>query len=238
MLRVTLTPGKVYELRAKSPVQLVSGRGTYGNGSIDWGPEGLTVAEILAQTGAAQGQRVLAALVDGQLVRKDAFITRDCQLEAVTAESAAGRAMLARTGMFLLAYGVSGLGKDYQRLGGQADAERFYYAVRPAGQGISAADLAAVQGRIDQALAEGWPITARKLPYQRAVRYFKEQGEDDILRRLAKADDGGAVSVQLMGDFCEPGEAQLVESMADMQPVQIMEAEDCGRFWRIWARLA
>lgn len=218
-------------------MQLVNGRGTYGNGSIDWGQEGLTVGEILARTGVVRDERVLAAFVNGELVTLDKFISHDCQLIPVTAKSEEGWALLQRTAIFLLAYSIVSLGRGYQRLGGGRVAKRVYYDFLPPEQGITSADWTDSQRIMEQALAAKMSITAKKLSYYSAVHHFERLGEREILRRLEYEDDGGAVSVQIMGDFVEPDTGVVLSSLEDLSMVRLLDMEAQERGWRIWAQV-
>ena len=237
MLEVTLSQGKVYQLPTRSPVQLVSGRGTYGNGSIDWEQEGLTIAEIIAQVPDAP-EGILAALVNGRLLEVERFVSHNCIIEWVTAADELGRAMLTRSGIFLLAYGLSSLHRGYQRLGGGLrEAGLCYYDFLPPADGVSEQDLAACRRAVAQAVASGEPIKAKKLAYYPAVDYFEQLGEADILRRIEENDDGGAVSVQMWQDFAELDTGMLVKDLRWLEQFQVLSLEQAGAVCRLTGKL-
>ena len=75
MINIVLKNGKQYSFVTSESVELVHGRGTYGNGSIDWIKEQISLAEIAKQIGPKDA---LAAEVDGNLLSLDATITSDC----------------------------------------------------------------------------------------------------------------------------------------------------------------
>ena len=236
MISVTSINGETYKLAARSAVQLLSGRGTYGNGSIDWEQEGLTLAEIMAQLPKVP-EDVLAAWVDGCLLPLDAFISRDCTIAWVRASDADGQALLGRTGAFLLAYGLASLRKGYQRLGGGLTADGAYYDFRPPSGGIAEADLADCQRAVAQAIAGDVPIMAKKVSYYEAIKHFGLLGEDDILRRIEENDDGGAVSLRVLGDFAELDTGFLVRDLQKMQGFQVAGWAKTDKGCRLVGRL-
>lgn len=237
MLEVTLLPqGEVVKLATRSAVQLVSGRGTYGNGSIDWEQEGLKITEIMAQLPQTP-EDVLAAWVDGQVLPLDAFISRDCTLAWVMTSDADGQAMLRRTAVFLLAYGLTSLQRGYQRLGGGITEDGAYYDfLTPAG-GIAETDLADCQRAVAQAVAGNESIVTKKVPYYEAIKHFAQLNETDILRRIEENDDGGAVSLQVLGKFAELDGGFLVRDLQKLQGFQVTGWERTGESCRLVGKL-
>lgn len=237
MLKITLPQGKIYHLAVKSSVELVHGRGTYGNGSIDWGKEGLTVAEIIAQIAEAPAD-VLAVLIEDKLCMPSTFITEDATIQWVTAKDALGKDLRRRTGIFLLGYGLNSLHRGYRRLQGGVDGEMLYYDFLPPEDGITNKDFQACQTQVAQALQSGETIKPRKVSYYEAMKYFDEQGEENIKQYIEENDDGGAVSLQTFGAFAQLDTGVLLADLQQIQDLRVVSLEKTAKGCRLIGKLA
>ncbi|MBO5141143.1 MAG: hypothetical protein J6B76_10915 [Peptococcaceae bacterium] len=192
---------QIYQFIPHDNIKLKN-EGTYGNGSIDWAPRGLSLDQIAAQVGVLQP---IAARINKKIVPLDTFITKNCEVEFITLSDAEGQMMLRRTGIFLLNYAAMQVfPSDYQLIESNMLSQYTVYTdfILPEAACITDADLESIQNVIIKILQEDTKIVAKKLPYFRAVREAKALNRLYLLRSIEMNDDGSSpVSVYMLHDY-------------------------------------
>ena len=230
MLNITLTDGRQFQLETVSPVALKN-EGTYGNGSIDWEDEGLYLYDIAAQIGI---EGALAALVDDQLTPLTVFIKKDCTLQYVMADDEIGKAMIDRTALFLLAYGIKSLDKPCKRVKGTVADGNVFYDFAVDGGAFTNDELQQAEAHIAQAIAANYPMGCRKFPYFKSKKELLSQGETYILDYIDEHDDYGPVVMQVMNNFADLDQGLLLGDLTLLKAVHLTQ-ETQGNICRIAA---
>ncbi len=230
MLNITLTDGRQFQLETVSPVALKN-EGTYGNGSIDWEDEGLHLYEIAAQIGI---EGALAALVNGQLSPMTAFIKRDSTLQYVMADDETGKAMIHRTALFLLAYGIKSLATPCKRVKGTVDNGLVYYDFVVEGNQFSAEALKDAESAILSAISSNYPVGSRKFPYFKSKKELLATGETYLLDYIDEHDDYGPVVMQVMNNFADLDQGLLLGDLSILKAVHLTQEPQDG-FCRVYA---
>lgn len=231
MLNIQLTDGRQFQLETVSPVALKN-EGTYGNGSIDWEDEGLYLYDIATQIGV---EGALAALVNGQLMPMSTFIKKDCTLQYVMAEDAAGKAMIDRTALFLLAYGIKSLPAASKRIKGTVTEDgQIYYDFIVEGGAFAAEALQQAEAQIADAISKNYPVGSRKFPYFSSKKELLNAGETHILAYIDEHDDYGPVVMQVMDNFADLDQGLLLSDLSILKGIQLTQ-ETKGDICRVSA---
>lgn len=234
MLHVQLTNGQQFQLETVSPVALKN-EGTYGNGSIDWEDEGLYLYDIAAQIGI---KNALAALVDGQLTPLSTFIKKDCTLEYVMTEDEIGKAMIDRTALFLLAYGIKSLNRSSKRVQGVVENGTIYYDFLLEDTVLfSAEELLQAEQYISKAIEENYPAGSRKFPYYSSKKELLNAGESYLLQYIDAHDDYGPVVMQVMEHFADPDHGLMLSDFSVLKGIHLTQTQ-VGEFCRVSAHIA
>jgi len=115
MLNIKLSDGRILELTPHQPLNVLNGEGdNWGNGSIDWLPDGLFLHEIVEQAG--ETRKIAAAVRDGAYITMDTFVAQDCTLQFVAADEPIGQKMMANTAKLLVGYAMYQLHPNYEYL--------------------------------------------------------------------------------------------------------------------------
>lgn len=235
MINVMLKSGEQYSFIKRNSVELVHGRGTYGNGSIDWEKEQISLAEIAQQTNQ---EGVLAAEVNGRLLPLEATITKDCVINFITSADPQGQEIIHRTGMFFLAYGFSLIPKKLQRLGGGVEQDKIYYDfVLPKDEVLTNDDLKAAEAVILQLLKNSRTIMLRKLPYFTVIKNLSALSEDYMIRSIVEHDDGGPVEMNVSGDFYELSHGLLLRDASIIRMIKLLGLERTEMGYRVYAEV-
>ena len=230
MLNITLTDGRQFQLETISPVALKN-EGTYGNGSIDWEDEGLYLYDIAAQIGI---EDALAALVNDQLMPMTSFIKKDCTLQYVMADDETGKAMIDRTALFLLAYGIKSLDKPCKRIKGTVDNGAVYYDFAVEGASFTAEELQQAEAIIAEAIQANYPMGSRKFPYFKSKKELIATGETYVLDYIDAHDDYGPVVMQVMNNFADLDQGLLLGDLSILKAVHLTQELQDG-ICRIYA---
>lgn len=230
MLNITLTDGRQFQLETISPVALKN-EGTYGNGSIDWEDEGLYLYDIAAQIGI---EGALAALVNDQLMPMTSFIKKDCTLQYVMTNDETGKAMIDRTALFLLAYGIKSLSKPCKRIKGTVDNGAVYYDFAVEGTSFTTEELLQAEAMIAEAIQANYPMVSRKFPYFKSKKELLAAGETYILDYIDAHDDYGPVVMQVMNNFADLDQGLLLGDLSILKAVHLTQEMQDG-ICRIYA---
>ena len=235
MLKITMNE-KEYLLQKKDNVQLKN-EGTYGNGSIDWGARGLYLYEIAEQLNV---KHPVAALVEGTISVLNTFITKDSKVMFLTSEDEEGQKILARTGEFLLCYGVySTLAPSVQRVGHGIEDGLIVYAdvILPIDAPMTGLPLEEIQCNVDSIVQRGNTITTKKLAYFPVVRTLREVNELYMLEQIERLDDGGPVTVHMLESYFDLYHGLLLSDFQMIQQIKLLYAENDMNKWRIYAKV-
>lgn len=235
MINITLKNGMQYSFATSESVKLVHGRGTYGNGSIDWIKEQISLAEIAKQIGQKDA---LAAEVDGKLLPLNTSTTSDCVIDFITAADQRGQEMIQCTGMFYLAYGFSLLPKKLQRLGGGMEQNKIYYDFAlPGDEVLTDGDLKLTEEIILNLLDDAQPIRLCKLPYFQVVKRLTDLSEFYMIRYINEHDDGGPVEMNVSGDFYELSQGLLLYDASIIKMIKMLGLEKTEIGYRVYAEV-
>ncbi len=233
MLNVEID-GNSYKLATKPSLELVAGRGTYGNGSIDWGKEGLSLAEIAHLTGKAAS---LAAEINGQCLPLTQLITDDCKIRFITENDIEGEQLIYRTGIYLLAYGTAISHNGYIRKGGGIKEKEIYYDFIIDKYTPSKINLSLIEETINEVLCSEKRILPKKYPFYDAVELFTRQQEWWILKQIQNRDDGGPVSLQMLDTFAEIDSGFMLYELKKMKNVKPLYVDYAEKVCRVYGEI-
>ncbi len=154
---------------------------------------GATAADLAAEIGNSLSQAALAAIVDGRETGLDACLQDGNEVTIITADSEPGRRILRDSTAHLLAHAVLRLWPDAKLATGTATEEGFYYDFElPDGGRFSDDDLARVEERMREFVAEGQPFEWEERSVEEALELFSEQPYKREIIEGGNAGDGSA----------------------------------------------
>ncbi|HZD66641.1 MAG TPA: threonine--tRNA ligase [Acidimicrobiales bacterium] len=185
---------------------------TLPDGSARALPEGATGADLATDIGPGLAAAAVAATVDGATVDLSRPLPDGAQVAIVTSSSEEGRAILRHSTAHVLAQAVLDLWPGARFAVGPPIEDGFYYDFElPGGAHFSEEDLATIEARMRQIVAEGQPFRREEHSIEEGLALFADQpfkaeiidgvagagatGEGDGDRGLGAGEGASAVGV-------------------------------------------
>jgi threonyl-tRNA synthetase len=162
-------------------------------------PKGTTPAEIAAGIGKRLAKDALAARVGDEWVDLTTPLDADAELALVVPASPEGREVLRHSTAHVMAQAVTDLYPGARYAIGPAIEDGFYYDFElPDGARFSEDDLAAIEGRMREIVAEDQPFIRDELDRDSGLEVFAAQPyKQDIIRKVdaSEVGSGSVISV-------------------------------------------
>jgi len=148
----------------------------------------VSVLQVAQSIGAGLAKATVAGQVDGRLVDASDVIDHDATLRIITPKDEEGVEIIRHSCAHLVGHAVKQLYPDAKMVIGPVIAEGFYYDIyseRP----FTPDDLAAIEARMRELIAQDYDVVKRMTPRAEVVRVFRERGEDYKLRLIEDMPD-------------------------------------------------
>ncbi len=189
----------------------------------------VTVMDVALSIGSGLAKATLAGRVNNVLVDASTLIGQDASLQIITAKDEDGVDILRHSTAHLLAQAVKQLFPDAQVTIGPVIENGFYYDFayqRP----FTPDDLAAIEAKMQQLVAEDYPISRSVLSRDAAVKFFRDQGENykaEIIESIPADQD---LSLYQQGGFTDLCRGPHVPSTGKLSAFKLMKI--AGAYWR------
>ena len=202
---------------------------TLPDGSVRSFEQPVTVGEVAASIGAGLAKAALAGRVGGRLVDLSHRIDSDAELAIITDKAPEGIEVIRHSTAHLLAHAVKELFPDAQVTIGPVIENGFYYDFaykRP----FTPEDLEKIEQRMAELAKRDIPVAREVWARDRAVAFFKEQGEHYKAEIIASIPSDEDVSLYRQGDFIDLCRGPHVPSTAKLKVFKLMKV--AGAYWR------
>ena len=202
---------------------------TLPDGSVRSFDHPVTVSEVASSIGAGLAKAALAGKVDGRLVDLSYRIEADTPLAIVTEKGDEGLEVIRHSTAHLLAHAVKELFPEAQVTIGPVIENGFYYDFaykRP----FTPEDLEKIEKRMTELARREIPVSREVWPRDKAVEFFKAQGEHykaEIIASIPQAED---VSLYRQGDFIDLCRGPHVPSTGKLKVFKLTKV--AGAYWR------
>ena len=188
-----------------------------------------SVHEIAEDIGPGLAKAALAGKVDGRPVDTSYVVEDDAAIEIVTDRDEEGLEVIRHSTAHLLAHAVKQLYPKAQVTIGPVIEDGFYYDFSyPPGFGPE--DLEAIEARM-KALAEAdHKVERTVMPRDKAVKLFKDMGEDYKAEIIASIPEGEQISLYRQDDFIDLCRGPHVPSTGKLKAFKLMKV--AGAYWR------
>jgi threonyl-tRNA synthetase len=189
----------------------------------------VTVDAVAASIGAGLRKAALAGRVNGKLVDTSFVIDRDVELAIVTDKDPAALDIVRHSTAHLLAQAVQSLFPEAQVTIGPVIEDGFYYdfAFKRA---FTPEDLAAIEARMKEIVAQDLKVERREMPRDEAVRFFKKLGEHYKAEIIAAIPANEPISLYGQGEWVDLCRGPHVPSTGKLRAFKLMKV--AGAYWR------
>lgn len=164
-------------------------------------PKGIPVGEALQELICCEGNTIVAARVDGELVDLTRPLERECTIDPVVESSEEGLEILRHSASHVMAQAVQALYPEAKIAIGPAIESGFYYDF-DCPQTIGPDDLPRIEAKMEEIVHQALPIRRRQLELEEAIRLFTKRQEPYKLELLQELDQT-EVTVYEQGDWVD-----------------------------------
>lgn len=185
--------------------------------------------EVAADLGPGLARAALAAQVDGELVDSSHRIDADATVRIITGRDPEGLTILRHSCAHLLAQAVKALFPAAQVTIGPVIEDGFYYDFafeRP----FTPEDLEAIEGKMKELAGQDLAITRSIMPRDKAIAFFRGQGEEYKAQIIEAIPAAEALSVYQQGDFVDLCRGPHAPSTGRLGAFKLTRL--AGAYWR------
>lgn len=183
----------------------------------------------LKEVAPDQLKAAVAVRVDGTLRDLSDPVKPDVQVQAVPADSPDGLDIIRHSCAHLIGHAVKQLYPTAQMVIGPVIEDGFYYDIayeRP----FTQEDLAAIEARMRELIAQHYPVVKRRVPREEAVRLFDSRGEMYKLRLIEDMPDEPALGLYFHEEYVDMCRGPHVPNTRFLKHFTLTKL--AGAYWR------
>ncbi len=191
--------------------------------------QAVTVMDVALSIGSGLAKATLAGKVNDNLVDAGTLIEQDATLQLITAKDEDGISVIRHSTAHLLAQAVKQLFPSAQVTIGPVIENGFFYDFSYE-RSFTPEDLGAIEKKMEQLVAEDYPIQRSVLSRDEAVKFFRDLGEAykaEIIESIPANED---LSLYEQGGFTDLCRGPHVPSTGKLKVFKLMKI--AGAYWR------
>lgn len=189
----------------------------------------VTLMDVAASIGAGLAKATLAGKVNGELVDAAYLIEEDASITLVTDRDEEGLEVIRHSTAHLLAQAVKTLFPEAQVTIGPVIEDGFYYDFAYQ-KGFTPDDLAKIEKKMAELVAEDLPITRSVMAREAAVEFFRGIGEEYKAKIIEDIPSDEPLSLYQQGDFIDLCRGPHAPSTGKLKSFKLMKL--AGAYWR------
>jgi len=174
---------------------------TLKDGSVKEYSEPMSVSSIAFDISGGLGRAACAGEIDGEVVDLRTTVDKDCTLNILTFDDAAGAAAYRHTTSHVLAEAVKGLYPEAKLAIGPSIDEGFYYDFDC--DPFSREDLDKIEAEMKKIIKEGAKLEKFTLPRQDAIKYMEDRNEPYKVELIKDLPEDSIISFYSQGEFVD-----------------------------------
>lgn len=174
---------------------------TLKDGTVKEYANAVTVYDIAKDISEGLARVACAGEINGRISDLRTVISKDCELNIVTANDPEGLKVIRHTASHVMAEAVKRLFPDAKVAIGPAIEDGFYYDFDHAP--FSREDLDNIEAEMKKIIKEGHAVTRFTLPREEAVQYMKERSEPYKVELIEDLPEGSEISFYDQGGFVD-----------------------------------
>jgi threonyl-tRNA synthetase len=204
----------------------------YPDGSVARHPVGVTGREVAQSIGPRLAKAAVAVKIDDELVDLSQPLSRGGKFAVVTESSEEGRHIARHSAAHVLAQAVLGLYPGVHFAIGPPIEDGFYYDF-DLGRPFTAEDLASIDARMAEIIAEDQPFVRESMSQEQALKLFSDQPyKSEIIRGVeaSEIDAGSEVTIYRNDGFADLCRGPHLPSTGRLKAVRLLRS--AGAYWR------
>ncbi len=189
----------------------------------------VSVHELARSIGSGLAKATLAGEVDGKLVDASHEIDHDAEVRIITGRDEEGVDLIRHSTAHLMAQAVKRLFPDTQVTIGPVIEHGFYYDFAR-DEPFRSEDLEAIEAEMTRIVEEDIPVEREVMERDRAVQFFRDQGEEYKARIIADIPSEETLSLYRQGDFIDLCRGPHIPSTGKLGAFKLTKL--AGAYWR------
>ncbi|MCB5265048.1 MAG: threonine--tRNA ligase [Candidatus Cloacimonetes bacterium] len=192
-------------------------------------PAAISALDIAKEISPRLADAAVAAEINGKLMDIGTMIESDADLVIHTFKTEAGKELYWHSTAHLMAQAVKQLWPEVQVTIGPSIEQGFYYDFDRE-ESFTEEDLAKIEARMKELIAQDLPYQRKELSKQEAVEIFSKMGENYKIELLSEIPDTDVISTYTQGDFIDLCRGPHIPSTGKIKVIKLLRSS--GAYWR------
>ena len=192
-------------------------------------PAAISALDIAKEISPRLADAAVAAEINGKLMDIGTMIESDADLVIHTFTTEAGKELYWHSTAHLMAQAVKQLWPEVQVTIGPSIEQGFYYDFDRE-ESFTEEDLAKIEARMKELIAQDLPYQRKELSKQEAVEIFSKMGENYKIELLSEIPDTDVISTYTQGDFIDLCRGPHIPSTGKIKVIKLLRSS--GAYWR------
>ena len=191
--------------------------------------DSLTIEELAADIGPGLAKSAVAGKISGERVDASEVITKDCEVEILTADSEEGLEIIRHSCAHLLAHAIKQLYPEVKLAIGPTIDNGFYYDILLEHK-ITEEDLGKIEKRMKKLASENYEVIREVVSKKEAKEKFKSRNEDYKLKIIQDIPDKETIALYHHKEYIDMCRGPHVTNTRHLKAFKLTKVS--GAYWR------
>ena len=189
----------------------------------------LTIEELAADIGPGLAKSAVAGKISGERVDASEVITKDCEVEILTADTEEGLEIIRHSCAHLLAHAIKQLYPEVKLAIGPTIDNGFYYDILLEHK-ITEEDLGKIEKRMKKLASENYEVVREVVSKKEAKETFKSRNEDYKLKIIQDIPDKETIALYHHKEYIDMCRGPHVTNTRHLKAFKLTKVS--GAYWR------
>jgi len=191
--------------------------------------EPLTIEQLAADIGPGLAKSTVAGRISGERVDASELITKDCEVEILTADTEDGLEIIRHSCAHLLAHALKQLYPEVKLAIGPTIDDGFYYDILLKHK-ITEEDLTKIEKRMKKLASENYEVVREVVSKKKAKETFKSRKEDYKLKIIKDIPDKETIALYHHKEYIDMCRGPHVTNTRHLRAFKLTKVS--GAYWR------
>ena len=191
--------------------------------------EPLTIEQLAADIGPGLAKSTVAGKISGERVDASELITKDCEVEILTADTEDGLEIIRHSCAHLLAHALKQLYPEVKLAIGPTIDDGFYYDILLKHK-ITEEDLTKIEKRMRKLASENYEVVREVVSKKKAKETFKSRKEDYKLKIIQDIPDKETIALYHHKEYIDMCRGPHVTNTRHLRAFKLTKVS--GAYWR------
>ena len=189
----------------------------------------LTIEQLAADIGSGLAKSTVAGKISGKRVDASEIITKDCEVEILTADTEEGLEVIRHSCAHLLAHAIKQLYPEVKLAIGPTIDDGFYYDILLKHK-ITEEDLVKIEKRMKKLASENYEVVREVVSKKEAKETFKSRNEDYKLKIIQDIPDKETIALYHHKEYIDMCRGPHVTNTKHLKAFKLTKVS--GAYWR------